>query len=306
MPYLFKVGLCMEKFETQVLDQNIVDWIKEFCKVRLDELEKTGFLVNNLIREDIFPMLDRFCTVVYYPIDDGINNGFHKTYLINGKKAHFVYINTNQDREKQIFTAAHELGHVWNLDKYIADKLNTPIEYEFGERVMNRFAAELLMPYDLFMKFVDEELDKILRGSESASFQNIIQLITTIMNEFFVPYKSVVYRMYELKYIKEPHARILWGDHPNLSRELITEYSKQYAKEQGYNRLYNPDKTKLIMGLKEDLDIARKESLVPDQWALEFYKRFSLSPDEPNSALNAEIDIMRGVDTNAADESSCN
>ena len=24
----------MEKFETQVLDQNVVEWIKEFCKVK--------------------------------------------------------------------------------------------------------------------------------------------------------------------------------------------------------------------------------------------------------------------------------
>lgn len=296
----------MENFETQLLDQKNVDLIKEFCKVKLDELAKSGVLLNRLIREDIFPILDRFCTVVYYPISDGVNNGFHKTYLIDGAKAHFVYINTNQDREKQIFTAAHELGHVWNLDKHIAEKLNMPIEYEYGERLMNRFAAELLMPHDLFVKFVDEELKRILRGSESVSFQSIIQLITTTMNEFFVPYKSVVYRMYELKFISEPHARILWGDHPNLPRDLITEYSKQYAKEQGYNRLYHPDRTKLITGLKEQLDIARKEHLVPDQWALEFYKRFSLSPEEPNSALSEEIDITRGVDTYAANESSCN
>ena len=294
----------MDIFDTQLLEQEVVLKINDFLVNKKTDLRQNGVIINNIIREDILPLLDRFCTVIYYPTDDGQNNGFHKTYLIDGTKYHFVYINTNQDREKQIFTAAHELGHVWKLDEYLSEKLGKMIDYHYGEKIMNRFAAELLMPHDTFISFVNAELKK---AEGLNSVREIIQLITIIMNEFFVPYKSVVYRLYELGFLSDSSAKALWGENPKLPKELIVEYSKRYAREQGFDRLYKPDRKKLIQGLKEDLDNARRSSKVPEQWAMAFYDLFSLNPEEPDCALSAEIDdITRGVDINAGNESSCN
>ena len=293
----------MDNFDTQLLEQDVVLEINSFLANKKANLQQDGVILNNIIREDILPLLDRYCTVVYYPTDDGQNNGFHKTYLIDGEKYHFVYINTNQDREKQIFTAAHELGHVWKLDEYLSKALGRMIDYKKKKKIMNRFAAELLMPHDTFISFVKAEFKK---AKSLNSVREIIQLITIIMNEFFVPYKSVVYRLYELDFISDSSAKALWGENPKLPKELIIEYSKRYAREQGFDRLYQNERKKLIQGLKEDLDHARRASKVPEQWAMAFYARFSLNPEEPDRALSAEIDITRGVDTNARNESSCN
>lgn len=283
----------MEKFEAAKLPESIVTTLLEFKDNKLDELKKEGLFLNTVLREDILPLLDRYCTVVYYPIEDCENNGFHKTYLVNGEKKHFVYINTNQTREKQIFTAAHELGHVWKLDDYFNEILNEEYSFELGERIMNRFAAELLMPKELFLSFLKNQITKA-GNKESVTVGEMVQIITAIMNEFFAPYKAVLYRLYELDCIPEDAARLLWGEFPYVTRDAIEDYSKKYALEQGYNRLYQPDGRKLIDHLKNNLEKARRSGKLPDEWILEFYHRFELDPEEPDEVLQQQIDISKG------------
>lgn len=58
---------------------------------------------NTLLRSDVLQLLEKYCTVIYYPLDEQSNNGFHVTGIPdkNGVLKHFVFLNTNQTIEKQ-------------------------------------------------------------------------------------------------------------------------------------------------------------------------------------------------------------
>lgn len=44
---------------------------------------------------------------------------------VNGKLEHFVFINTDKVVQEQVWTAAHELGHVWQVDRFVKDSDET-------------------------------------------------------------------------------------------------------------------------------------------------------------------------------------
>ena len=57
-----------------------------------------------MLREDVLDLLDKFCTVVYFPLENEENNGFHMTGipLADGSKHNFVFINTAQTISWQV------------------------------------------------------------------------------------------------------------------------------------------------------------------------------------------------------------
>ena len=79
---------------------------------------------NAAIKEGIFGMLESSCTVLYYSIDD-VNCGFHVKKIVGDRLEDFVYINTNKAVEIQIFTAAHELGHIWQVAEKVYEKIES-------------------------------------------------------------------------------------------------------------------------------------------------------------------------------------
>lgn len=279
----------MNSIDFCLLPDVIVEKIVAFIQTKLREEHEKGRFINELIREDIFPLLDQFCTIVYYPIKDNENNGFHKKYTFRGKSIDFVYINTNQDREKQIFTAAHELGHIWKVDDYIYGNLSDiKNDYDSRERIMNRFAAELLMPKSAFIRFFDHAVKKVATNGRIPVLE-IIKPITDVMNEFFVPYKAVICRLYELKILNDNGFKVLLDN-----QDILVELSKEYAEKQGYSRLYKPDGKKFIEGLQTALQKAKSENAFSDKWIAKFCKQFEISIDEITSSLNETVEIQEG------------
>ena len=62
----------MEYTEMDKVIQNIVDEIKQECIIE-----------NTAIRDDIFGILENQCTVVYFPIEDQKNRGFHIKKIVH-------------------------------------------------------------------------------------------------------------------------------------------------------------------------------------------------------------------------------
>lgn len=282
----------MENFDPTKLDKEHITKICDFIKEKHEDINK--ICVNKLIRDDIFPLLDQYCTVVYYPTDDKENNGFHKDYAHNGKIVHFVYINTAQHKEKQIFTAAHELGHIWDIKSLFKE----PIDDELDERLVNRFASELLMPKDHFWDFIRKELKPYLNDDNLIGEMDMIKVITATMNHFFTSYKSVIYRFYEIEVLNEEDCRVLWGDTKEHSRESLIEISQKIAKENGYSRLHQTDNRKWINGLKELIDTANEQDDFSQEWLQSFYDKFDFQRnlnksniDDTLSILNFEKDV---------------
>jgi Zn-dependent peptidase ImmA (M78 family) len=275
----------MDKFDPTAIPSPQVDAIRSFIISKEGEIH-AAIGPNEVLRDDIFPLLDHYCTVIYYPLPNEDNNGFHIDY----PNRHFVYINTAQHKEKQIFTAAHELGHFWNVEQVIRQvdgyPLNTP---HWDERIISRFAAELLMPEKFFYPHAERMIRETRKPEKSMSAGAMIRIITALMNEYFTSYKSVVYRLYELELIKSGAAVILWGEDPRLPRDTIEECSRTVALEQGYSRLYKTDNLCKINGLKDDLDKAKERQSVPESLLANFYAYFKISPDDKDRKLEASL-----------------
>ena len=266
----------MDKSELPEVPKEQVSAILGFIEYKMEPL-KNDF-VNTILRDDIFRLLDKQdCIVIYYPKEGEKNNGFHVKYPIQGEWKHFVYINTAQDKEKQIYTAAHELGHVWDLIGWMEQKGFTGDE-NWKESIVNRFAAEILMPQEKFQTSAQRELDaaRTRHTEKQLTIGNMIRAITAIMDEFFTPYRSVVYRLYELELISKKSVEILLRDN-EIDNNSVYEYSKEIAREQGYSRLYQPpDNSRYIEGLKELLDKASMMETLPKKWLESFYELFEL------------------------------
>lgn len=71
-------------------------------------------------------------------MEDGEDaNGLHVQRVVNGEEKHFVFINTNSTLEKQVYTAAHELGHVWEIDKKVLAEMVEKSDCD-SEKIINQ------------------------------------------------------------------------------------------------------------------------------------------------------------------------
>lgn len=180
----------------------------------VDECKKENEIVNVLIRDDVFEILESHCKVIYYPLKDEDIDGFHVPRTLCGKSFHFVYINTWNTRERQVFAAAHELGHIWDAYSKVKTRLPEIDEYAKGasiedgeeeapeEFVSNKFAAQLLMPCDQFTDAVNDALQGLEYNGRSISKVNLLRLIASLMDTFLVDYKAVAKRLKEIGRLK--------------------------------------------------------------------------------------------------------
>lgn len=273
----------MENLE--LLSDTIVQSIRDFivdkwCTERLD-LE----YVNPLLREDIFSLLDKYCTTVYYPLPNEDNNGFHCNGFpsANTSSGTFVYINTEQTTEKQIFTAAHELGHIWNVDTYLKERLMLTLDYVSEERIMNRFAAELLMPERLFRDFTQK---KLLSFGETITVAEMLNVISAIMDEYFVPYKAVIWRLYELDFISDADFRFLLSGNRILPVELIKAELRNIIRENGYTKLLNATHKKWIKDFPDNLKRVAQNGSLSMERITHLRRLLDIPTDSPDSAFD--------------------
>lgn len=212
---------------------------------------------NPLLREDVLALLNEYCTVVYYPLEGEKNNGFHiKIPDASGAERHFVYINTAQTIEKQAFTAAHELGHIWRVDQVVAEQCGLPLNEELGEQIINRFAAELLLPEELFRRLYAQEYKKWQSDNGRIAIRGMFKVIIALMDQFFAPAKSIIYRCRELGYINEQGCKLLLGETPALPKRIIDSVIQEIIRDNGYTQFQTPTKKKSINGLAELLSRA--------------------------------------------------
>lgn len=241
-------GICFYMGIT--MNEKIVKEIQEQVKKIKAEYE----IVNEIIRDDVFSILQGLnnCNVLYYPLDDEVD-GCHIEKMVNGKPEQFVFINTSKPREKQAFGAAHELGHIWRVDEKIKDAL--PGEVIKCEDVVNRFAAELLMPETHFNKAIEGYLKKIGYRGPKITKEKLLGLMAYLMNYFFVPYMAVLYRFNELGRLDSRYNGIMriYKDSDILEEIIRTEQ---------YTRLNIVTNLKSLDNLQEFLEKAEAEGFI--------------------------------------------
>ena len=281
----------MDHIILERLPDEQVNCIRDFMEEKRRDPKFQGTCVNPILREDILDLLDQYCTVVFYPVADEGNNGFHVRY----PEGDIVYINTDQAKEKQIFTAAHELCHIWELEKYVQAKLGLTLDHHQQEQVINRGAAELLMPRQQCLPFIRRRLQELPHKADTMKVTDLLRLCASVMNEYFVPYKSVVLRLYELGFMPKESAQLLLGERPEVVRfQVIEAFLKNVAHEEGYGRLFQrPDRRKRIDGLAELLDKAEADGSMPSRRIAAIRDRFDLNVQPPDRALSELISVER-------------
>ena len=265
--------------EIVILPLEIEKTIINFIKMKFEQDNLSVLFQNPLLREEMLDLLDRYCTVVYYPADDTGNNGFRlkRMPFADGTYQDFVFINTAQTLEKQVFTAAHELGHIWNVDEVIIKKHNLSNTTDMREHIINRFAATLLMPADKFAISVQAGLKEYGEPHEKTiTYANLLRMIVGLMNQFFAPMKAVVLRLVELKFFRDDVAKVLFG-YDEIPAEVFTERLHKLCVEYGYINLLNPSRKKYIEGLAQKLDIADRNQLVSPNKIRVMREKFGLS-----------------------------
>lgn len=275
-------------------DKEVVNAIRKHIETRIEEDGLKDRFQVSCLREDVFEVLNQYCTVIYYPIEEQSNRGFHiKEYLSrNGEEKNFVFINTSQTLEKQVFTAAHELGHIWQIDELILREFPS-LNGESAEEIINRFAAELLMPEKSFRPAVASDVKQLNSDSHKSmlkiSLKDALKIIVKRMDQFRAPCGAVVRRLFELHLIPKKSMDLLLGN-GQLSKEIIDDEIGRIIQENDYSNLKNPTRRKFIPGLAEMLEKAEMEHCVDINKINELRKTFGI-PQKENSALNLNVSI---------------
>ena len=221
------------------LPVSIQNKIQKFIN-QYDYLNKT-----EPIRDNIFEILDDKCIILYYPQQNEENDGSLIQKSVNGKLTNFVHINTYKVIEKQVFTAAHELAHILNLHEHLYNSCNeykNMFSKELEEAAMNYFAALVLMPNDMFKK---EAMPLFAKYSNTIQLDDFIKISLILMDIFFVPFKAVVVRLYEIDIISKNIAELL------INNNIILDNMNNYIKYYGFTRLGIRSQKKGIKGYPE-------------------------------------------------------
>lgn len=274
-------------------DYSEIFFENELLKYKEEQFKKNNLdkeFPNVLLKEDVLNILEKFSTVIYYPLVGEKNNGFHIDDIpyVNERK-NLVFINTAQTIEKQVFTAAHELGHIWGVDEYVITKFGINDSREQRERIINRFAAVLLMPMESFKSHYDNERNKYSKGS--ISLLDMFKIIVSLMNCFFVPRKSVIYRLVELEIISVgPVFSLLLGE-GNVSENAIDIVVKKLLQDNGCDKFLKASERKWIEGLADLLDKSEQEQSVPGPIIEKMRDLFELKNTAIPNQMDEKVDI---------------
>ena len=287
-----------------ILPFGVEETIISFINQKFEQDNLSVLFHNPLLREEMLDLLDRYCTVVYYPIDDEGNNGFRLKQMpfADGSLHDFVFINTAQTLEKQVFTAAHELGHIWNVDEDVIQKHKLDDNVNMREHIINRFAAALLMPAEQFRVSASAGFEEYVEaGSKSITYVNLLRLIVGMMNQFFAPMKAVVLRLVELDFLREDVAKALFEDEKK-DEDVFAKRIHELCIESGYTNLLNPNRKKYIEGLAQKLEKAERGNLVSPNKIKVMREKFGL---EPASSVELGLNEIISLDTQEGQEEKC-
>ncbi len=179
-----------------LLNEGEIREIQDKANQALGQFRKT----SQIMREDIFNILEINSKVLYYPYNDDEVCAF----IVKRRGTFFTFINTTIPLEKQVFAAAHELYHLWfsKVEKWellhsiiVDNQIENTGDLNKEEAKANRFAAEFLVPKNLLMN----ELDARKQKKEKVEMKDIIGL----MDVFMMPYKTIVRRLHEIEFISE-------------------------------------------------------------------------------------------------------
>ena len=178
--------------------------IVEIKKLADNTRKEFGIFGDVPIAKDIFMLLEKKDIIIcQYPFQtekeshmDANITWFETKY----GSITFIGLNTSLYYDEQIFALTHELYHfITKTGKaYEADEED---ENKLTEKKADRFAAELLLPDDVLRSKVVSQF----RSSDLSLVTELqlMRFIARLQEEWWLPYRSIVFRIWEEGYIGE-------------------------------------------------------------------------------------------------------
>jgi len=285
----------LQKKELIEFDDRTITAIRSFIAELKQNPEYSDFFQRNIIlRENVFDILESCCTAIYYPLPDEENDGFHVSFPVKYQDApaHFVYLNTAKPIEKLVFAAGHELGHIWKVDHAVTSTTQTSVP---TEDLMNRFSAELLMPQEVFTSYAEQLLAQKIDRHQDNLFIKLLGVSSVLMNEFCVPFQSVVRRLWECGKISKSTVYLLFYGPEAMPEGMYSDFLENFLRvckeNDGYGRIGIITNKKSIPGFAQLLQEAEASQKVSSSQIAELRKQFDIK----GSITGAEnfIDILK-------------
>ncbi|MBZ4647635.1 MAG: hypothetical protein JG777_3124 [Clostridia bacterium] len=230
--------------------------------------------------KDIFSLVEqRNIHLIRYPFDKDVLLGFSTVF--EGKKV--IVSNSSEILSREIFTIAHELGHIIydfedNNQEVKIDIDISDINEDISEARAFYFANCFLLPEEELLKFIKYELKK--KHNELNALD-----IVRIQIEFQVSYAAAVKRLHDISFIDYNQKRelfnernsitsaslfkILDADERLLKPSNIIKVPSKYLEyvisnyENGYIPYSSLKKSLALLGI--DSEIFKKEDLNNDE-----------------------------------------
>ena len=187
--------------------------IESIKKLAREERFKLGFSEDPPIANDIKTILDKLGIILLeIPIEaEREKPAFSAVILCSdegGERLVFIGLNTADYVDKQIFAIAHELYHYFTKTGSHLSRQNGS-EDDVVEAKANLFAAEFLLPENTLKRQVFEEFKSY--SLETVQRKVLLRFIARLHCTWWLPYRSLVKRLWEIKAITETQYHELYA-----------------------------------------------------------------------------------------------
>lgn len=197
-----------------------IESIRELARTQRFAL---GFSDDPPIANDIQTILDKL-EIILLEIPIEVERGkpaFSAVILCSeegGKSLVFIGLNTADYFDKQVFAIAHEMYHFFTKTGSHLSRQDGQ-EDDVVEAKANWFAAEFLLPEDVLKRRVFEEFKSY--SLETVQIKVLLRFIARLHCTWWLPYRSLVKRLWETKTITEIQYQELYAiDERDLEGEF--------------------------------------------------------------------------------------
>ena len=193
-----------------VLDDLQIEEIRKLAETKRRSL---GFIGETPLANDIFVILENLDIILLeYPIESANERPAFSAALIysedGDEKLGFLGLNTADYYDNQIFAIAHELYHYFTKSEShlsrLQEELSDPVESK-----ANRFAAEFLLPEYVLKRIILHDFK--IPSLETIQLKTILRFIARLHCTWWLPYRSLVRRLYEAKAINSAQFDLLYS-----------------------------------------------------------------------------------------------
>lgn len=178
--------------------------INEIKKLTDNTRKEFGIFGDVPVAKDIFTLLEKKNIILcQYPFQTEVKSHMDANITWFETKygsITFIGLNTSLYYDEQIFALAHELYHfITKTGKaYEADEED---EDKLTEKKADRFAAELLLPGEALRSRVVSQFKS--SDLSTVTELQLLRFIARLQEEWWLPYRSIVFRIWEEGYIGE-------------------------------------------------------------------------------------------------------